>query len=161
MQHGNSTRYFAHADHLGSTRTITTGNGPGQTAGQLCYDADFTPYGQEMSHTERLQTTACPPNYRFTGYEYDSETSLHYAFARYYSARLGRFLSTDPLGGAIGSPQSHNAYAYVLNSPLNLTDRLGLGPCSAAKYPSLCSGAVGGGDSRCIGRSRVGRCRSW
>jgi RHS repeat-associated protein len=48
-----------------------------------------------MQHTERLQTTACPPNYRFTGYEYDSETGLNYAFTRYYSPRLGRFLSTD------------------------------------------------------------------
>jgi hypothetical protein len=29
---------------------------------------------------------------------------------RYYSSRLGRFLSTDALGGSVGSLQSHNAY---------------------------------------------------
>jgi RHS repeat-associated protein len=95
-------------------------------AGFLRRTADFTPYGQEISHTERLQTTACPPNYKFTGYEHDTETGLDYAFARYYSSRLGRFLSTDPLGGAVGDLQSHNRYAYVDNNPLNATDPLGL-----------------------------------
>ncbi len=131
-RNGTGTIFYYFADALGSTRTITTGSGTGQTPGQLCYDADFTPYGQEMQHTERLQTTACPPNYRFTGYEYDSETGLNYAFARYYSSRLGRFLSTDPLGGAIGDLQSHNAYAYVLNNPANLVDPMGL--CTAKQF---------------------------
>src|SRR5262245_40920331 len=74
----------------------------------------------------------CPPNYRFTGYERD-ETGLDYAFARYYSPRLGRFLSTDPLGGAISDLQSHNAYSYVLNNAMNLTDPTGM----------VCSGNVG------------------
>jgi hypothetical protein len=44
---GNVFYWFA--DQLGSTRTITDANG------NLCYDAEFTPYGQEISHTERLQ----------------------------------------------------------------------------------------------------------
>jgi RHS repeat-associated protein len=125
--------FYWFADQLGSTRTITTGSGTGQTPGQLCYDADFTAYGQEISYTARLQATACPPSYKFTGYERDPETAngqgdtgLDYAFARYYSSRLGRFLSTDPFGGSIGDLQSHNAYAYVLNNPTNFIDPLGL-----------------------------------
>ncbi len=65
-----------------------------------------------------------------TKYEYDPETGLSYAFARYYSPRLGRFLSTDPLGGSVGNLQSHNAYAYTLNNPMNLVDPSGLGPCN-------------------------------
>ena len=73
----------------------------------------------------RLQTTACAPSYKFTGYERDSETGLDYAFARYYSSRLARFMSTDPLGGPIGNLQSHNAYAYTANNPLNLIDPSG------------------------------------
>jgi RHS repeat-associated protein len=124
-RNGSGGIFYWFADGLGTTRSITTGNGPGQTSGQLCYDVDFTPYGQEMSHTEHLQTTACPPNYKFTGYERDTETGLDYAFARYYSSSLGRFLSTDPLGGSIGSLQSHNAYAYVMNNPSNLVDPTG------------------------------------
>jgi RHS repeat-associated protein len=128
---GNVGIFYYFADQLGSTRTITTGSGKNpdgtnQTPGQLCYDADFTPYGQEISYSARLQTTACPPSYKFTGYERDSETGLDYAFARYYSSRLGRFLSTDPLGGAIGDLQSHNGYAYVTNNPTNFTDPSGL-----------------------------------
>ncbi len=126
---GTGPIFYYFADQLGTTRTITTGNGTGQTPGQLCYDADFTPYGQEIQYTARLQTTACPPNYRFTGYEYDSETGLNYAFARYYSARLGRFLSTDPLGGSVGSLQTHNAYRtlYQFASMLEFVSLLGRG----------------------------------
>jgi RHS repeat-associated protein len=132
---GNVFYWFA--DQLGSTRTITDANG------NLCYDAEFTPYGQEISHTERLQTTACPPSYKFTGYERDPETTagsadtgLDYAFARFYSSRLGRFLSADPLGGSIGDLQSHNAYAYVLNNPLTLVDALGLDACFPVFLPN-------------------------
>ncbi|HWZ97850.1 MAG TPA: RHS repeat-associated core domain-containing protein [Candidatus Dormibacteraeota bacterium] len=123
---GTGSIFYFFADQLGTTRTITTGNGPSQTPGQLCYDADFTPYGQEISYTARLQTTACPPNYRFTGYELDSETGLNYAFARYYSSRLARFMSTDPLGGSVGDLQSHNAYAYTANNPTNSIDPSGM-----------------------------------
>ena len=152
---GTGGIFYYFADQLGSTRTITTGSGTGQTPGQLCYDADFTPYGQEISHTERLQTTACSTNYKFTGYERDSETGLDYAFARYYSSSLGRFLSTDPLGGSIGDLQSHNAYAYVTNNPTNGTDPLGLcgrGPraaCPDSDGPNPNRGGGGAGGAPC------------
>jgi len=119
-RNGTGSVYYYFADVLGSTRTIT------DAQGRICYDADFSPYGQEMSHTERLQSTACPPNYKFTGYERDTETGLDYAFARYYSSRLGRFLSADPLGGGVSNPQSMNRYAYVVNRPTVGTDPTGL-----------------------------------
>ena len=45
--------------------------------------------------------------------------------ARYYNLNLGRFLSVDPVGGSVGSSQSWNRYAYVLNSPLNFVDPYG------------------------------------
>src|SRR5579859_2990483 len=159
-RNGTGGIFYWFSDHLGSTRAITTGSGTGQTPGQLCYDADFTPYGQEISHTERLQTTACPPSYKFTGYERDPETTagqtdtgLDYAFARYYSSRLGRFLTPDPIGGSIGNLQSHNAYSYVLNSPLNFTDQTGLDPdCADTKFGAnsqFCPASVGGGSLGC------------
>jgi RHS repeat-associated protein len=113
--------YFYYTDHLGSTTAITT------ASGTVCYQASFTPYGEE----HLAQTTTCPQNYKFTGYERDLETGLDYAFARYYDSRLGRFMSGDPLGGDASDPQSLNRYAYVENSPMNLTDPLGLKlPCS-------------------------------
>ena len=58
----------------------------------------------------------------FTGRE-DDGTGLLYYRARYYSPRLQRFISGDPIGFAGGDT---NLYAYVGNSPLNHTDPSGL-----------------------------------
>ena len=89
--------------------------------GGTCFEADYYPYGQENDYN-----TSCSPTYKFTGYEYDSETSNYYAFARYYSPRLGRFMSTDPLGGSVGAPQSQNRYTYSVNNPTTFVDPAGL-----------------------------------
>jgi uncharacterized protein RhaS with RHS repeats len=47
-----------------------------------------------------------------------------------YYSRFGRWLSPDPMAGNVLNPQSLNGYAYALNNPCNLTDPLGLSPCS-------------------------------
>jgi RHS repeat-associated protein len=107
--------YYYYTDQVGSTTAITT------ASGTPCYGATFTPYGEEHN---TLNT--CAQNYKFTGYERDSETGLDYAFARYYDSRLGRFLSADPLASNPTSPQSLNRYAYTMNNPNNLVDPLGL-----------------------------------
>ncbi|HEV2489118.1 MAG TPA: RHS repeat-associated core domain-containing protein [Candidatus Acidoferrales bacterium] len=121
---GSTVNYF-YADALGTVHTIT------DATGHACYDATFTPYGQEMLNPNITQT--CSSNYKFTGYEYDSETGLYYGFARYYNPRLGRFMSTDALAGGTGNPQSQNSYAYVINNPANMVDPLGLkGGCDVA-----------------------------
>lgn len=83
--------YFYYTDALGTIHTISDGTG------HACYDASFTPYGQEMLNPNITQT--CSSNYKFGGHEYDSETGLYYAKTRYYNPRLGRFMSTDPVGG--------------------------------------------------------------
>src|SRR5487761_257220 len=129
---GSTVNYF-YSDALGTTHTIT------DATGNACYDASFTPYGQEMLNPNTSQT--CSSNYKFTGYEYDSETGLYYAFARYYNPRLGRFMSSDPLGGDIPAPQSQNRYAYVTNDPVNLVDRMGqqMDCKSASAYSCLVS----------------------
>ena len=118
---------------------------------------------------EHATLTNCSTNYKFAGYEQDSETGLYYAFARYYNPRLGRFMSADPLGGNIGDPQSLNRYAYVANNPVNLIDPHGLefvmkitvtdcdpyeiyisGPCAESPFvfpslPTIPDGFFGGG----------------
>jgi RHS repeat-associated protein len=63
-------------------------------------------------------TTLTGTGFGYVGYWCDKETGLYYARARYYDPRLGRFLSTDPLGQGPGP----NVYAYVQSDPLNLTD---------------------------------------
>ena len=131
--------YFYYSDPLGTIHTITNGTGT------ACYDATFTPYGQEMLNPNISQT--CSSNYKFTGYEYDSETGLYYAKARYYNPRLGRFMSADPLSGDVIDPQSLNRYAYVINAPTILTDPTGLDNCipgkGAGRYVSCQSGGTG------------------
>lgn len=111
----SSNVYYYYSDQVGSTSTMTT------ASGTPCYEATFTPYGEEHN-----TVNTCQQNYKFTGYERDSETGLDYAFARYYNSRLGRFMSADLLAGDIGNPQSLNRYAYVLNNSTNLTDPYGL-----------------------------------
>jgi len=64
---------------------------------------------------------------KFTGKERDSESGLDNFGARYDSSSMGRFMSPDPVsfvGLPIDArdPQSWNAYSYVRNNPLNLTD---------------------------------------
>src|SRR6185437_1337089 len=49
-----------------------------------------------------------------------------YAYGRYYSSRLGRFMSMDPLSGSLALPQSLNRYAYVTNDPINMIDPTGM-----------------------------------
>ena len=118
--------YFV--DHLGSTRVVTS------ATGSACWEADYYPYGQEKTPAGFSDT--CSTHYKFTGYERDPETDPgngtgnDYAFARYYSPRLGRFMSADPWNGDLSDPQTLNKYADVRNNPVNITDPSGmfLGP---------------------------------
>ena len=57
---------------------------------------------------------------------------------RWYSPRVARWQSPDPLAGNILNPQSLNRYAYVLNNPTTRTDPLGLGDCTKAPDPHAC-----------------------
>jgi RHS repeat-associated protein len=110
--------YYLFTDHLGSTRAATN------ATGSTCYQADFSPYGGEL--TPSGFTNSCAPNYRFTGYEYDSETQNNYALARYYNPHFGRFLSADPIDGDPEDSQSWNKYAYVGNNAANFVDPAGM-----------------------------------
>ena len=58
---------------------------------------------------------------QFTGRENDG-TGLYYYRARYYDPVRSRFIGEDPIGFEGGI----NAYRYVLDSPIGLTDPLGL-----------------------------------
>jgi RHS repeat-associated protein len=98
--------YYYFVDAIGSTRVVT------DSSGNTCFNADYYPYGQENDYA-----TSCSPTYKFTGYEFDSETGNYYAYARYYSPRLGRFMSPGSSGGTAEDPQSLNGYSYVLNNP--------------------------------------------
>ena len=115
--------YFA--DHLGTARVVTS------ATGTILDDSDFYPFGGE-----RIVVSSSGNNYKFTGKERDSESGLDNFTARYFGSSMGRFMSPDPDDDSgfenQDDPQSWNAYAYVRNNPLNLTDPSGEVFCRSA-----------------------------
>jgi RHS repeat-associated protein len=103
---------------LGTSRVITT------STGTICYDADFYPYGGERDVVD-----TCEQTYKFEGKERDPETGNDNFGARYYTSRLGRWLSADwsaipaPVPYAnLGNPQTLNLYAMVHDNPETFAD---------------------------------------
>ncbi|MGB6193070.1 MAG: hypothetical protein WBF42_11415, partial [Terracidiphilus sp.] len=70
-EYKNSTTYFVHGDHLGSTRLLT---GLNQAVVQ---NLDYLPYGELISTDTDIDT------HKFTGKERDSESGLDNFGARY------------------------------------------------------------------------------
>jgi len=111
---GNVFYYFA--DHLGTTSQIVEA---GQTS--ACYNADFYPFGGEVSPF----VNSCPQNYKFTGKERDSESGLDDFGARYLTSSFGRFVNPDPSNALLIrliNPQRWNKYTYTINSPTAYVD---------------------------------------
>jgi RHS repeat-associated protein len=95
----------------------TTG-GPGQVVSAEDYD----PWGlvlEGMSYVSGNPDT----RYKFTGKERDGESGYDYFGARYYDARVGKFLTADPLDFL---QPSVTPYAYVENNPLRFVDPTGM-----------------------------------
>jgi RHS repeat-associated protein len=116
--------YFYHQDGLGTVTELTDSGGG--VAKSYAYDA----YGNILDQTGTVENP-----YTYTGREFDAETGLYYYRARYYDPRSGRFLRKDPIGFDGGDV---NLYNYVLNSPTNKKDPVGLtaqynNPTSAAR----------------------------
>jgi RHS repeat-associated protein len=115
--------YFYQRDGLGSVTEIT------DDQGNVVEHCRYSPYGKlkiyNSSWSEISASSAGNPYY-FTGRRFDEETGLYYYRARMYSAEIGRFLQTDPLGYLDGP----NLYRYARNSPVNLIDPIGFAPCT-------------------------------
>ena len=107
------TVYALHTDHLGTPRAATDEDG------NIVWAADYSPFGK--AHITTAEITL---NLRFPGQYADQETGRYYNYLRTYDPGTGRYTTADPIGLAGGI----NAYAYVGNDPLGLTDVLGLAP---------------------------------
>jgi RHS repeat-associated protein len=108
-------RVFCHADVLGSIVRLT------DTTGKSVATWDYDPFGNSRETTE----TPSPCPFRFSAREFDAETGLYYFRARYYDAKLGRFLSRDPARARLVQPMQLNPYLYARNNPLQVVDPLG------------------------------------
>jgi len=131
------------APHAGSYWFFFDGNG---NVGQVIRASDqgiaaryeYDPYGN-MLVAEGAYAAANP--FRFSTKWCDTEPgtgheSYYYGY-RYYSPRLGRWLSRDPIGDDGGL----NLYAFVLNEPVALYDPTGLVGLSTPTCRQCCGNA--------------------
>jgi len=119
----NSDVNYYWTDHVASTRQME------DAAGNVLCNAIFTPFGSTVSDCGNT-------HYKFTGLERDvTETGLDHALFRQYNSFSGRWMTPDPAGLAAAdpaNPQTWNRYAYVMNTPANMVDPLGLqGVCQS------------------------------
>ena len=104
---------WLHYDHLGSLVLVTDAGGAEQL--RLSYD----PYGQVLSRTG---TGAASQGFAMGQ---DLGHGLVLLGARWYSPRLGRFISPDPLVGDANDPAAWNAYTYCRDNPTSYVDPSG------------------------------------
>ncbi len=108
----NGVLYYLHTDHLGST-SLTT-----DESGSVIAEQKYLPYGEVGWMTGTL-----PTDFGFTGQRAEDFGLMDYR-ARFYSGRLGRFVSADSIvPGAGGAAQ--NRYMYVEGNPLKYVDPSG------------------------------------
>ncbi|MBK9584833.1 MAG: RHS repeat protein [Alphaproteobacteria bacterium] len=107
---GTETVTYLHTDHLATPRYGTN------AVGSTVWTWDSGAFGKEVP------TGTATVNLRFPGQYYDSESTLHYNWNRYYNPAIGRYISSDPIGLAGGLA----TYNYVSASPVTFSDPEGL-----------------------------------
>lgn len=113
MLRSSATHYYS-ADGLGSVTSLTDASGA--VAATYTYDT----FGNLAASSGSVVNP-----FRYTAREWDADTGLYFYRARYYNQGIGRFISEDPLNFSSPDEES-NFFLYVLNSPTNFTDPLGL-----------------------------------
>jgi RHS repeat-associated protein len=114
----DSTLYYVLKDHLGSSSVVTN------NSGTIVGEQRYYPFGET-----RLTTGTIYTDKLFTGQREMAGLGIYHYQARFYSPKLGRFLSADTIVPSYANPQSLNRYSYVLNSPLNYIDPTGHAYC--------------------------------
>jgi RHS repeat-associated protein len=113
----NDTHWYF-ADHLGTVRDVYSYDDVLNdlvSEGHIEYDS----FGNIVDGA----VVAEEAHFAYTGREWDADTELFYYRARWYDAKLGQFISQDPIGFAAGDA---NVRRYVGNSSLIFVDPNGL-----------------------------------
>ena len=112
-------------DHLGSSSVLTT------DTGSYYERLEYLPYGEVWVEDAAINSNYRTP-YKFTGKELDKETGLYYFGARYYDARISRWISTDPAlaeGKYFPKPNDydteHDFYWYYKNQDIKKLKGIG------------------------------------
>ncbi|SKB63541.1 RHS repeat-associated core domain-containing protein [Lachnospiraceae bacterium] len=115
LNHGNDDYYFVR-DVIGSPAYLTGANGKVVSA------YSFDEFGREDFTGKRSENTSVVQPFSFTGYLKDEISGLHFAQARYYDPKNGRFISEDQVRGTTIDPESQNHYIYCRNKVLDHVD---------------------------------------
>ncbi len=107
--------YYYASDQINSTRLVT------DSTGAVVRSAQYDPYGGLY----KTWVDAYHPKPGFSGKERESGSGMDYFGARYYSHKLYRFISVDPIvnkSDAIVNPLSWNLYMYCRSNPITFLD---------------------------------------
>jgi RHS repeat-associated protein len=110
----SSDRKYLLEDGLGNIRFTT--NSSGSKRDQM----DFDPFGNLYKSPFFGDSS-----FQFKGEYTHDATGLVFMRARWYDPITGRFISRDPIRGALTLPQTQNPYAFAVNNPANVSDPSG------------------------------------
>jgi RHS repeat-associated protein len=106
-----------HNDHRGTPQTLTN------QAGAVVWRATYDPFGwATVNEDPDGDGVLVKNNMRDAGQYFDAETGLHYNWNRYYDPKVGRYITSDPIGLKGGL----NTYLYANANPLTWIDPDGL-----------------------------------
>ena len=120
-------------DHLGTIRNVLDSNGVLRNSFE--YDA----FGNLVNATNLKSF----PRFRYSGKLFDETTELQWNINRWYDAKVGQWVSKDPIGLGVAN---RNLYEYSSNCPVIVSDPFGLLSnesyvlsCLFSKYPLGCN----------------------
>jgi RHS repeat-associated protein len=116
----DGTRYYILKDHLNSASVVTN------QSGTIVGEDRFYPFGETRFTTGDMKTDKL-----FTGQRQIAGLGIYHYNARFYSPKLGRFLSADTIVPGYANPQVLNRYSYVMNNPIRYNDPTGHKYCDS------------------------------
>jgi RHS repeat-associated protein len=119
--------------------------------GNVVGEQRYYPYGETRFTTGSMYTDKL-----FTGQREITGLGIYHYGARFYSQKLGRFLSADTVVPGVSNPQNLNRFSYVRNNPLRYIDPSGHRTCTAQEAAwgdETCYSNSGSDNHNCLFRT--------